>query len=384
MVIVSIPAVRGARRQLVLSSLGVLCAVLIASSAYADTVRVTVDRALIWNKPDGISIVLSQVTKDTVLLVRRRVGDWFEVVLPAGSARDSRDFGYIRASQVLFEPGGVLPEAPSGPQSPPAGGASPATPSPPPPSGVPSDTTTRVAPTVPTAQQAGPTTRSSPNAFINIDAAYRQGSTALTQSVPAFSTAYAEEGTIATDYGKGTGFQLDLMGGGRVWRSVGVGVGFSYYQKQTPAQVTASVPHPFYFNQPRQASFTTQNLKREEIGIYFPVLWMPEFGGPVKIMVFGAPAFYRTELQAVSDASLSEAYPFDTVAITGVTTTTKNGTSFGYNVGVDVAFMIGRTIGVGGAVHYGQAAISFKNDGNVTTNGDAGGLQFLFGLRSKF
>jgi len=72
------------------------------------------------------------------------------------------------------------------------------------------------------------------------------------------------------------------------------------------------------------------------------------------------------------------------VAITGVTTTTKNGTSFGYNVGVDVAFMIGRTIGLGGAVHYGQAAISFKNDGNVTTNGDAGGLQFLFGLRSKF
>jgi hypothetical protein len=363
-VIVSIPAVRGARKQLVLSILGVLCAMLFAKSAHADTVRVIVDRALIWNRPDGVSIVLSQVTKGTVLQVQRRVGDWFEVVLPAGSARDNRDFGYIRASQVVFEPGGVLPDAP--------------------PSGLPPREPTPVAPTPSPAQRPRPGSRSSKTTFINIDGAYRQGSAALTQSVPAFSADYAEEGAIATDYGRGTGLQLDLMGGQTVWRHIGVGVGFSYYQKQTPAQVTASVPHPFYFNQARQASFNTQDLKREEIGVYFPVLWMPNSRGPFKVMVFGAPAFYWTELQAVSDVSLSEAYPFDTVAITGVTTTTKTGTSFGYNVGVDIAYMIGRKVGVGGAVHYSHAAISFNNDGNVTTNGNAGGLQFLFGLRSRF
>jgi hypothetical protein len=351
---------------------------LVASSAQADTVRVIVERALIWNKPGGVSIVLTQVTKDTVLLVQRRVGDWFEVQLPVGSSRDTRDIGYIRASQVLFEAGGTLPE-PTGGFPPTGGNARPTAP----PGGVPPDTATSGTPT--SAQPAGQTRPpSTPTTFINIDAAYRHGSPSLTQSVPAFTNDYAEEGTIATDYGRGTGWQLDLMGGRTVARQIGVGIGFSYYQRETPAQVNASVPHPFYFNQPRQASFTTQNLKRQEIGVYFPVLWMPEFGGPLKIMVFGAPAFYRTELQAVTDVTLSEAYPFDVVAITGVTTATKDGTSFGYNTGVDVAYMIGRTVGVGAAVHYGHAAISFRNDSNVTTSGDAGGLQFLVGARFKF
>lgn len=339
-------------KRLVARCAGVLIAVLIASVAYADTVRVTVDRALIWNKPDGVSIVLSQVTKGAVLQMQRRVGDWYEIVLPPGSSRDLRDVGYIRASQVVVEPGNLPKTATGGVKPPPA------------------------------QRVSRPQTMA--RTFVNIDAAYRYGTDAFTRTVPAFEPLYAEAGQIATNYGRGEGLQLDLMGGRGVWRQIGVGVGFSYYQRETAALVRARVPHPFFFNQLRDATFTTK-LKRDEIAFHIPAVWMPEFGGPVKIMAFGGPAFFRTEVPAVTDVTIAESYPYDVVAITGVTTATRSGVAFGFNTGVDVAYMLlRRTVGVGGGVHYGRAKVSLRDDANATIDGDAGGLQFVVGLRYRF
>jgi opacity protein-like surface antigen len=371
-IVPNIPS-RAARARLAARSVGVLAAVLIAAIAHADTVRVTADRALIWNSPGGVSVVLTQVAKGTSLQMRRRVGDWFEVVLPAGSARDMRDVGYIRASQVVVEPGDA-PQS-GGTARPAAPGAAPQGPG----GGRP-----EAAGAVERPAPAEEPTSSSARMFVNIDAAYRKGASALKRSVPAFGDVYAEPGQLATDYGRGTGLQLDLMGGRSLWGPIGVGVGFAYYRHQSSARVDARVPHPFFFNQLRDATFTTKVLKREEIAVHVPALWMPEMGGPVKILVFGGPSFFRVAQDAVIDVSLAETYPYDVAAIGGVTTATKNGTTIGFHAGADVGYMFARTAGVGAGVRYAQARVKFRNDTSATIEGDVAGLQFVVGLRYRF
>src|SRR4029077_6100164 len=82
-----------------------LFVVSLAATASADTVRVVVDRALVWTRPGGVSIVMNQLLKDQTAEVVRRVGDWYEIVAPPGSGGGDRRTGFIAASQVVLESG---------------------------------------------------------------------------------------------------------------------------------------------------------------------------------------------------------------------------------------------------------------------------------------
>src|SRR5215831_10857359 len=81
----------------------VLTVVVAATASAADTVRVIVDRALVWTQPGGISIVMNQLLKGQTAEVVRRVGDWYEILAPSGSGGGDRRTGFISASQVVLE-----------------------------------------------------------------------------------------------------------------------------------------------------------------------------------------------------------------------------------------------------------------------------------------
>src|SRR4029453_13763252 len=78
-----------------------LLVLLVSSRASADTVRVIVDRALVWTRPSGVSVVITQLLMDQTVEVVRRVGDWDEIVVPAGSLQVRT--GYILAAQVVVD-----------------------------------------------------------------------------------------------------------------------------------------------------------------------------------------------------------------------------------------------------------------------------------------
>src|SRR5262245_22468041 len=58
---------------------------LAATGAFADTVKVTVDRALVWSRPTGVSVVITQLLRDQTVEVVRRVGGWYEILVPTGT-----------------------------------------------------------------------------------------------------------------------------------------------------------------------------------------------------------------------------------------------------------------------------------------------------------
>src|SRR5262245_26444752 len=228
----------------------------LAATASADTVRVVVDRALVWTRPGGVSIVMNQLVRGQTAEVIRRVGDWYEIVAPPGSGGGVRRTGFISASQVVLESG----DSPSGRSA-----------------------QTRPAPRP--VRVRPPFAR-----FFTVDAGYRTGFDDATQSFAAFSDILAEAGSIATNYGKNSGIALDALYLEPIGRSFGIGVSFDFSVRNQHANVTARIPHPFFFNQLRSASFETDALTANQAAIGVPIAWVPKATPRLRIAVYGGPA----------------------------------------------------------------------------------------------
>ena len=339
------------------TALFVILILAVAATASADTVRVIVDRALVWTQPGGVSIVMNQLLKGQTAEVVRRVGDWYEIVAPPGSGGGDRRTGFISASQVVLESGPPTSQQPANRRTPTAPRTSPATPS-----------------------------SVSPKKLrtLNIDGAFRTNGENVTQSFTAFTAQFAEAGSIATNYGKRSGASFDVLVTQPIVWQIGVGAGVDFYVRSQDASVDARIPHPFFFNQLRTATFTTDALSAHEVALHIPAVWTPGAIGPLTITVFGGPSIFHVSQTVVTDLVLNDQYPFDTVTITGVKTADRKGTLFGFNAGGDVAHFFTPTIGVGGVVRYSHAKLKFDNDIGVTTDGNAGGLSIGAGLRFRF
>jgi hypothetical protein len=343
--------------------LAVFAVFLVATVARADTIRVITDRAIIWSTPTGVAVVLNQVPRDTVLMEARRTGDWFEVELPPGSsgadvpvAPGSRPrVGYIRAFQVRVE--SVAP-------------------------------VTRPA-TAPNPAQAQAAQRPVPRqrektAFLDIGAGYQLGSADLTRHLVAFKDTYAEEGSIDANYGKNSGFVFDIAGGGRIAGHVSVGFGISYARHDEAATVDAHVPHPFLFQTLRNATFTTASLSGQELVLHIPILWTQSFRSATRVTIFGGPSIFHVTQNFVTNVTLNEVYPYDSVTIADTTQSETSDNAFGFHVGAGVTRFFGPTIGAGVDVRYSRASVDFAGDANATTNARAGGLQVTGGVRFRF
>jgi hypothetical protein len=328
----------------------------VAATASADTVRVIVERALVWTQPGGgVSIVMNQLLKGQTAEVVRRVGDWYEIVAPPGSGGGNRRTGFISASQVVLE---------SGTQR---GGTA-----------TPGRNRTPIA-----ASRSGSRRRS--GRILNLDANVGVGGGDVTRSFSAFTDLFAEAGSISTNYGKHSGAGFNALFVQPVAGPIGVGGGVDYFVSSPGATVDARVPHPFFFNQLRDATFGTSGLSAHEAAINFDGVWMPKKPlGSLKIMIFGGPTIFHVSQTVVTDVVLNSQYPFDTVTITGVKTANRTSNLFGFHIGGDVAYFFSPSTGVGGGLRFSHAKLKFDNDSGVTTDGSAGGVSVVAGLRFRF
>jgi hypothetical protein len=323
----------------------------VATTASAQTVRVIVERALVWTQPSGVSIVMTQLTRGQTAEVVRRVGDWYEIVAPPGSGGGDQRTGFIAVSQVELVAGD------RGRSQPPARR---------------------------TPARAVPRPRFS--RVVNIDGGYRAGVEDVTRAANAFTQDFAEQGTIATNFGKRSGFAFNFLVAQPVEGTTGIGLAVDYYVRSQKASVDAHVPHPFYFNQLRTATFAAPALSAHEAALHIPFLWMPPARGRsrLRILAFGGPSLFYLSQTVVSDVNLDEEYPYDTVSITGVVTEDRKSIRFGFHAGADFSYMRKPGWGFGAGVRYSRATLKFRNDGDADTTGAAGGVTAVGGLRFRF
>ena len=114
------------------------------------------------------------------------------------------------------------------------------------------------------------------------------------------------------------------------------------------ADVTASVPHPFFFNQPRTVTGTENGVAHSETGVHSKLQYLVPATGRLHFVLEGGPSWINVDHDVVTDLTVTESYPYDTAAFGGAVTKSTTGSAPGFNAGVDVDLDVRRVVGIGG------------------------------------
>jgi opacity protein-like surface antigen len=233
-------------------------------------------------------------------------------------------------------------------------------------------------PAIAAAQTAPPPFRG----YVTINGGYQATSNDFGESTTFRSS--AEDGRLNTDYSVSAGPAFDIAAGATVWRQLAAGVGVTRFSRSTPLTITAAVPHPFFFNQPRSVEGEVGGLKREELAVHVQARGVIPTRGPLQAMVFGGPSFFRVKQDVISEVAYAETYPYDEASVGQTRTTTASESKIGFNVGGDIAYFFTRQVGVGFTAQFSGATVEVPSPDGGTTDVKAGGLQAGGGLRLRF
>jgi hypothetical protein len=219
--------------------------------------------------------------------------------------------------------------------------------------------------------------------YVSVNGAFQTGGDNFGETVTFREN--AEDGTFTTDYEVKSGPAFNVSVGGALTRQFAVGVGVTRYSKNTPTVLSASVPHPFFFNRPRAVEGDIAGIDREELAVHIQARAMFFPRPQIQAIVFGGPSFFTVKQGIVNDFEITETYPYDTAAFSRGLTTTADESKMGFHVGGDVGYFFTRQVGVGGSVQWSRATIDVPASGGTGSfELKAGGVQAGAGLRLRF
>lgn len=221
--------------------------------------------------------------------------------------------------------------------------------------------------------------------YLSIGFGLESGSSALNDTKQ--YTLYDETATTNTAANWSSG---SFFAGGidfRLFKNLTVGV--SYHQETNTADtaVSGTVPHPLFFNQPRNFSDTEGGLSRNENATHLSFGWVIPFSSKLDVLVSGGPSFFRLSQDVVSEVTIAEKGGNYSEVVVDSTVSTQKRSVTGYNVGADATYIFWQNdsvrLGAGGFVRYTTATTDVRllvSDVETTV----GGIQFGFGGRIRF
>ena len=304
--------------------------------------------------PDAARTPLTTLTKGTTVRVIQRQGDWYRIEFR--DAQFGNRIGYIRAESLTLQPAATQP-SPSQSKTPPP-------------------TAARRPPPRPAARKPRLPVALSLNAGLQTTSRDFDATSTFEESV--------ESGTLNTRYASDSPYAIDMGVQAGVWRALSVGIAATYASKVQDGEVTAEVPHPFFFNRPRSVSGVAPGLRREEIAVHLNAAWTVPATRSTHIAIFAGPSYFQVKQGLVTDVAVTETYPYDTASFLSATTVELTEKRWGYNVGVDVAQGVWKYVGVGFIARYSRASLTFPIVPDQDVAVDVGGLQASGGLRLRW
>ena len=218
--------------------------------------------------------------------------------------------------------------------------------------------------------------------YVSVNGSYQGAPASFNDRIA--ETTNLEPASAALAYAVRNAPGFDIGMGARVAGRLSIGAAVSRYTQSDVASVTASVPHPFFFNQARAVSGTVDSLARQELAVHVAAAWTIAAGSAVRVAVFGGPSFFSTKLDLVNGANYTETYPYDTASLAGADVGRSSKSAVGFNTGVDVAYMFTPSIGAGTIVRFSRAQTQFDRPDGTTLGITVGGAQVGAGLRLRF
>lgn len=195
---------------------------------------------------------------------------------------------------------------------------------------------------------------------------------------------HAEDGRFDADYVVKGGPSFDVAVGGTLWRRLSLGVGVSRFTVSTPASVSASLPHPFFFNQHRPLSGDATGLTREELAVHLQIGGVFPVSTRLQVTVFGGPSFFQVKQDIVTDFTYTNNYPYNEAQFAAATTTSASASKMGFNAGGDVAFFFTRNVGLGATAQFSGVTVALLAAGGASQDVKVGGVKVGGGLRLRF
>jgi hypothetical protein len=219
-------------------------------------------------------------------------------------------------------------------------------------------------------------------AFVNVSAGAQTQSHQFDSSLT--FPLYDETGVVDASYDNSGGFLFDVSGGARLRGNLGVGVGFTRFANTTDVPVQATVPHPIFFDQPRNVSTAASGLRHSEVAINIFALWMIPLSEKTDVAVFGGPSIFMVKQDLVSGVTIPqpETPPFTPVVTPQVSE--GSGNAVGFNVGVDWTYLLTPQLGVGGFARFSGGPTADVSAGDQAVDVRVGGFQIGAGVRVRF
>ena len=219
-------------------------------------------------------------------------------------------------------------------------------------------------------------------AFININLGRHLTSSPFVETLA--PVIYDERGTLSSTHTIDSGLiKIDLAGGVRLAGHLGVGAGYTVFNATEVGSVSALVPHPLRYNQPRSATAPAE-FTHSETALHLQAVWMIPITERLDIAITGGPSVVTVKQDLVSGIMIEETSPtFATVGIAKVNLVNQSATGLAFNAGVDVTYFLTPLVGVGLTLRQVGGSIDLAAPGGGTVKLDVGGFQYGFGARVR-
>lgn len=193
-----------------------------------------------------------------------------------------------------------------------------------------------------------------------------------------------ETASTEVEYRVPSGFVFDGGGAYRLWKNLGAGVAVSVFSRGDAAPTRSRMPHPFFFEQPREVTGDATGVTRQDTAVQVYAAYFWRVSDPLRIVLSAGPSFFTIDQDIVTDITVNDTYPFDTAEFASARKERARGSATAFNVGVDVTWMLTRSLGVGGVVRFARATVDLDVPGGRTVSVDAGGPYVGGGIRFVF
>lgn len=341
-------------------------------------VQVTVRAANIRFKPSLDSPVIGRATNGQVFKVIRKIGDWYSIELPPDREGVVLS-GFIHQSvvkEVQEETPPpiqtIQPQLEKKEKGAPAQKQEQEAHAPPPPSQLSGEE-----------EEDASTRTSGKKFFVRLGGGY--GSKSYDYGHSWNFDLYYEEGQVTEDYRiDSSGPAFDAGIGFYFIKNMAIEVSFIPASGKTKGTFAASIPHPLYFESPRETTWENANLKYSASEINLNLLFSQSLFPELSIyLTAGGTYFSGIKVENLKLVNWNEnGYPYFDVSVTPQYSLYSKDT-FGFNAGGGVDFFITPTIGLNLNVRYSDGTAEMEIEGNkvsIKTGGirATGGIKFAF------
>jgi len=198
-------------------------------------------------------------------------------------------------------------------------------------------------------------------------------------------TIYGETAQISVPYEVKSGMLIDFSGTARVWRKLGVGLGYSWFSNTDQKVLTAQIPNPLIVNSPRTATASTGDLSHSESALHLLFAWPFAISSKFDVVAIVVPSFTHVSQDLVDSVTPVEgAPPFSPGSIGSVAVSSESAWATGVNVGFDAVYRVTEKIGAGVLVRYVSGSVDLSTTSGTAVKVDSGGTQVGIGIRYRF